>query len=165
MTSEQPSPNGIPQQPDLRGAVPADGQPTPADRAEAAEPPSTEPPQGTGTDDPDADATPGRETGTAVEQGSPRTTIPAYREVTVRRAPKFIPFMLVGVVLGFLAALVIAYTGNPDPTLTRESVLGFFTVVLALPGLLLAALLVLVFDRRSVKRSERARAEQADDDA
>ncbi|KNC17304.1 hypothetical protein AC792_14605 [Arthrobacter sp. RIT-PI-e] len=84
--------------------------------------------------------------------------------MTVRRAPKFIPFMVVGALLGFLAALVIAYTGEQDPTLTRESVLGFFTVVLALPGLLLAALLVLVFDRRSVKRAERARAERTEDD-
>lgn len=89
----------------------------------------------------------------------------AYREVTVRRAPKFVPFMAVGAILGFLAALVIAYTGPVDPTLTRESVLGFFTVALALPGVLLAALLVLLIDRRSVKRAERARAQRLNDDA
>lgn len=90
---------------------------------------------------------------------------PAVREVTVRRAPKFVPFMVLGAILGFLAALVLAYTGPEDPTLTRESILGFFTVAFALPGVLLAALLVLVIDRRSVRRAERARAERTDDDA
>lgn len=135
MTTDQPSPDSTPEQPDIRGAVPADGRPTPADREEA----------------------PAR--GTAAEA-------PAYREVTVRRAPKFVPFMVIGAILGFLAALVVAYTGPEDPTLTRESILGFFTVAFAIPGLLLAALLVLVFDRRSVRRAEHARAERTfDDDA
>lgn len=141
MTSEHPSPDGTPEQPETRGAVPADGQPAPADR----EAPSVAHPAG-----PPAAAAP---------SGSP-----AYREVTVRRAPKFVPFMAVGAILGFLAAFVVAYTGPADPTLTRESVLGFFTVAFALPGLLLAALLVLIFDRRSVKRAERARAERTYDD-
>ncbi|WP_240615261.1 hypothetical protein [Arthrobacter ruber] len=88
----------------------------------------------------------------------------ASREVTIRRAPKFVPFMLLGALAGFLVALVVAYTGPEDPTLTRESILGFFTVAFALPGLLLAALLVLVIDRRSIRRAERARAERTYDD-
>ncbi|MHA7217714.1 hypothetical protein ACX80L_02365 [Arthrobacter sp. MDT1-48-3] len=136
MTAEQPPPNSTPEQPDTRGAVPADGQPAPADREGTQEPVTAVPA-------PDA---------------------PAVREVTVRRAPKFIPFMAIGAILGFLAALVVAYTGPADPTLTRESVLGFFTVAFALPGLLLAALVVLVVDRRSVRRAERARAERTYDD-
>ncbi|THJ68776.1 hypothetical protein E8P82_00565 [Arthrobacter echini] len=84
--------------------------------------------------------------------------------MTVRRAPKIVPFMALGAVAGFLAALVVAYTGPADPTVTRESVLGFFTVAFAVPGLLLAALLVLVIDRRSIRRAERARAERTFDD-
>jgi hypothetical protein len=141
MTSEQPTPSSTPEQPDTRGAVPADGQPTPADRL----------------------APIGRP---AEPAAAARVDPAAYREVTVRRAPKFVPFMAVGAIVGFLVALVVAYTGPVDPTLTRESVLGFFTVAFALPGLLLAALLVLVFDRRSIKKAERARAERTfDDDA
>lgn len=135
MTSDQPSPNSTPEQPDTRGAVSADGQPTPEDRETAP-----------------------------VAQAAPDA--PPHREVTVRRAPKFVPFMALGAIVGFLAAFVLAYTGPVDPTLTRESVLGFFTVAFALPGLILAALLALVFDRRSIKRAERARAERTyDDDA
>ncbi|WP_258069892.1 hypothetical protein [Arthrobacter sp. SX1312] len=143
MTSEQP--HTSPDQPDQRGddQAPADARPVPADRP--ADLPDTPV-----RDVPPADAPP---------------LTPAVREVTVRRAPKFVPFMAVGAILGFLAALVLAYTGPEDPTLTRESVLGFFTVAFALPGLLLAALLVLVIDRRSIRRAERARAERTDDDA
>ncbi len=90
---------------------------------------------------------------------------PERREVTLRRAPRFAPFMGIGVFLGFTAALIVAYTGPADPTLTRESVLGFFTVVFAIPGLLLGALLVLVLDRRSVRRTRRVQAQRLDDDA
>ncbi|WP_223263295.1 hypothetical protein [Arthrobacter sp. NamB2] len=157
MTSEQHSPNSTPEQPDTRGAVPADGQPAPADRGVA--------PAGV----PEVDAAPAAEAPGAAPAASvaaPTTEAPAYREVTVRRAPKFVPFMAIGAILGFLAALVVAYTGPADPTLTRESILGFFTVAFAIPGLLLAALLVLIFDRRSVRKAERARAERTyDDDA
>ena len=142
MTSEQP--HTSPDQPDQRGddQAPADARPAPADR------PTVLP------DTPVHDIPP-------AETPSPTQ---AVREVTVRRAPKFVPFMAVGAILGFLAALLLAYTGPEDPTLTRESVLGFFTVAFALPGLLLAALLVLVIDRRSIRRAERARAERTDDD-
>jgi hypothetical protein len=90
---------------------------------------------------------------------------PERREVTVRRAPRFAPFMALGVFLGFTAALIVAYTGPVDPTLTRESVLGFFTVAFAIPGLLLGALVVLVLDRRSVRRTRRVQAQRLDDEA
>jgi hypothetical protein len=162
MTSEQHSPTTPPEHPDTRGAVPADGQRVPGDR----EDPVTPGPAGGAHPEPAAPAA--STASTASTAGAPAEPAveeaPAYREVTVRRAPKFVPFMMLGAILGFLAALVIAYTGPADPTLTRESILGFFTVAFAIPGLMLAALLVLVFDRRSVKRAERARAERTYDD-
>lgn len=89
---------------------------------------------------------------------------PERRQVTVRRAPKFGPFMGLGALIGFIAALIVAYTGPADPTLTRESVLGFFTVVFAIPGLLIGALVVLLLDRISVRRMKRATAERTDDE-
>jgi hypothetical protein len=162
MTSEQHSPNTPPEQPDTRGAAPADGQLAPGDRGDLATPG----PAGSAYPEPAAPAAPAA--ATASTAGAPTepaaAEAPAYREVTVRRAPKFVPFMMLGAILGFLAALVLAYTGPADPTLTRESILGFFTVAFAIPGLILAALLVLIFDRRSVKRAERARAERTYDD-
>lgn len=150
MTSEQHPPDSTPEHPGASSAGPSENRTAPGgptDRASTSQSP-TAPPSVPASADP---APSGREE-------------PAYREVTIRRAPKFIPFMLLGALVGFIAALVIAYGGEPDPSFTRESVLGFFFVVLALPGLLIAALLVLVFDRRSVKRSERARAQRTWDD-
>lgn len=88
---------------------------------------------------------------------------PDRREVTVRRAPKFAPIMGLGALAGFIAALFIAYTGPEDPTLTRESVLGFFTMVLAIPGLLLGGLAALLLDRISVRRARRATAERTEE--
>ena len=89
---------------------------------------------------------------------------PERRQVTIRRAPKFGPFMVLGALIGFLAALIVAYTGPADPTLTRESVLGFFTVVFAIPGLLIGALLTLLLDRISVRRMKQATAERTEDE-
>ncbi|GAB3549906.1 hypothetical protein GCM10027404_16190 [Arthrobacter tumbae] len=89
---------------------------------------------------------------------------PERRQVTIRRAPKFGPFMGLGALIGFLAALIVAYTGPADPTLTRESVLGFFTVVFAIPGLLIGALLTLLLDRISVRRMKQATAERTEDE-
>ncbi|WP_228721029.1 hypothetical protein [Arthrobacter sp. 260] len=89
---------------------------------------------------------------------------PARREVTVRRAPRFAPFMGLGVLVGVVIAAIVAYAGPGDPTLTRESIFGFFIMVFAIPGLLLGALLVLVLDRISVRRSRRAVAERTYDD-
>ncbi|MHA7141070.1 hypothetical protein ACX80T_06020 [Arthrobacter sp. Sr33] len=89
---------------------------------------------------------------------------PARREVTVRRAPRFAPFMGLGVLVGVVIAAIVAYAGPGDPTLTRESIFGFFIMVFAIPGLLLGALLVLVLDQISVRRSKRAVAQRTYDD-
>ena len=86
------------------------------------------------------------------------------RDLTIRRAPKFVPFMALGALLGFVAAAILAYTGPEDPTLTRESLLGFFSIGFAIPGLLLAALAALLLDRRSVRKTTRLRAERTFDD-
>ena len=151
MTSEQPSPNEQPLpdapggRPDVRGAVPADGRPAPAGREDVG-----------GAAHVNGD-------GAAVPDTDDDTETP-HRDVTVRRAPKFAPFMAIGAIVGFIAAFVVAYTGPADPTLTRESVLGFFTISFAIPGVLLGALVVLIFDRRSIRRAERARAERTYDD-
>lgn len=72
--------------------------------------------------------------------------------------------MGLGALIGFIAALIVAYTGPADPTLTRESVLGFFTVVFAIPGVLIGGLLALLLDRISVRRMKQATAERTDDE-
>lgn len=88
---------------------------------------------------------------------------PERREITIRRAPRFVPFMALGAVVAFIVALVMAYTGDENPQYTREAVLGFFTVMFALPGVALGSIAALILDRISIRRSEHAVVEEADD--
>ncbi|MCC9204016.1 hypothetical protein [Arthrobacter sp. zg-Y769] len=87
---------------------------------------------------------------------------PERREISVRRAPRFVPFLALGVVAGFIAALFVAYGGAENPSFTREATLGFFTMMFALPGLLLGALAALVLDWISVRRARRSMVESVD---
>ncbi|MCC3294044.1 hypothetical protein LJ756_05345 [Arthrobacter sp. zg-Y411] len=90
---------------------------------------------------------------------------PERREITVRRAPRFVPFLALGVIAGFIAALFVAYGGAEDPNFTREATLGFFTMMFAMPGLVLGALTALTLDWVSVRKSRRATVESVDADA
>lgn len=89
---------------------------------------------------------------------------PERREITIRRAPRFVPFMVLGAVAAFVVAVVMAYTGPENPQYTRESVLGFFFVILALPGVGLGSIAALILDRISVRRAKHAIVEAADDE-
>lgn len=88
---------------------------------------------------------------------------PERREITIRRAPRFVPFLALGVIAGFIAALVVAYTGPADPTYTREATLGFFTMMFAIPGACIGALVALLLDWVSVRKSRRAIVERDED--
>jgi hypothetical protein len=90
---------------------------------------------------------------------------PERREITIRRAPKFVPFLVVGGLLGLIAAFIITFAVPENPDFTRGSVLGFFAVLLALPGVLIGALAALLFDFISVRRAKRATVESTGDDA
>lgn len=81
---------------------------------------------------------------------------PERREITVRRAPRFVPFLMLGVIAGFIAALLVAYLGPENPTYTREATLGFFTIMFAIPGVGLGALVALLLDWISVRKTRRA---------
>ena len=90
---------------------------------------------------------------------------PERREITVRRAPRFVPFLALGVIAGFIAALFVAYGGAEDPNFTRSATLGFFTMMFAMPGLVLGALAALILDWVSVRKTRRATVESMDSDA
>ena len=81
---------------------------------------------------------------------------PERREITVRRAPRFVPFLALGAAAGFFAALVVAYGGPEDINYTREATLGFFTIMFAIPGLAVGALIALALDWISVRKARRA---------
>lgn len=85
-------------------------------------------------------------------------------EVTVRRAPKFVPFLIAGGLLGIAAAFIITYAAPENPTFTRESVLGYFAVLMAVPGVGLGALTALLLDFLSVRRRQRGFLERLEDE-
>ena len=84
-----------------------------------------------------------------------RREIPQRREITVRRAPKYVPFLVLGGLVGFAAAAVIAYALPGDAGYDRGAVYGFFMVPCAAAGVILGAIAALVLDRASVRRARR----------
>ncbi|GAC1374565.1 MAG: hypothetical protein NVSMB43_13250 [Pseudarthrobacter sp.] len=85
------------------------------------------------------------------------------REVTVRRAPKYVPFLMLGAVVGVAVAAVVAYALPGDESFDRGAVFGFFLIMFGAAGAILGAVAALVLDRRSVKRQERAVVEAVSD--
>lgn len=85
------------------------------------------------------------------------------REVTVRRAPKYVPFLIAGAVAGAVVAAAVAYGLPGDESFERGSVFGFFLVMFGAGGSVLGAVAALILDRRSVRRRERAIVEAVPD--
>lgn len=85
------------------------------------------------------------------------------REVNVRRAPKYVPFLVLGALVGVAAAAAVAYALPGDPSFDPGSVFGFFLIMFGGGGAILGAVLALVLDRRSVKRQQRAVVEAVPD--
>ncbi|MGO4805960.1 hypothetical protein AB4089_12605 [Arthrobacter sp. 2MCAF15] len=95
--------------------------------------------------------------------GSVPGGVPERREVTVRRAPKYVPFLILGGLVGVAVAAIIAYALPGDASYDRGSVFGFFMVLCAAGGVILGAAVALVLDRLSVRRAEHAVVESAPD--
>lgn len=85
------------------------------------------------------------------------------REVTVRRAPKFVPFLVLGALLGFAAAAVAAYAVPGDAEFDPGAVFGFLMITFGAAGAVLGAVVALLLDRRSVRKQERAVVESVPD--
>jgi hypothetical protein len=82
--------------------------------------------------------------------------VPERRAVTVRRAPRFVPFLIAGGLLGVVVTAIIAYGLPGDEGYDSNSVFGFFLTFCIAGGAALGAAVALVLDRRSVRRAERA---------
>ena len=87
---------------------------------------------------------------------SPETPAPERREITVRRAPKYVPFLVLGGLLGIVVAAFLAYGVPGDASYDRGSVFGFFMILCSAGGVILGAVVALVLDRMSVRRAEHA---------
>jgi hypothetical protein len=74
-------------------------------------------------------------------------------EVSIRRAPKLSTFLAVGVLVGFLAALILTSLFPADPKVGYAATLGFFSLFGVAIGAALGAVVALVLDRRASRRA------------
>lgn len=69
--------------------------------------------------------------------------------VTIRRAPKFSAFMVVGALIGFLITLVLTSLFPTDPDVGFVASLGYFSLYGVPLGAVIGAVIALLFDRKA----------------
>jgi hypothetical protein len=79
--------------------------------------------------------------------------------VTVRRAPKFGVFMIVGGVLGVLVTLVLTAMFPVDPSVGFLALFAYFALFGLVIGVVIGGLIALVLDRAGRRRARSAPAE------
>lgn len=98
------------------------------------------------------------ESPTPEAEASPETEV-EYSQVRVRRAPSVVAFMMLGLIIGLIAAFISVIVGPGDPSYSETSVFGVIAFIYGAVGVALGALVALWLDRRSLKKSVTARVE------
>ncbi|MGV8876690.1 MAG: hypothetical protein ACOH1K_04170 [Rhodoglobus sp.] len=80
-------------------------------------------------------------------------------DVTIRRAPKFGAFMIVGGGVGAIATFVLTMAFPVDPSVGFGPLFGYFSLFGIPVGVALAAIVALIIDRSSSRRSRAATVE------
>lgn len=75
------------------------------------------------------------------------------QELSIRRAPKIGVFLVVGAALGALVTLILTSLFPADPNIGFAASYGYFLIYGIPAGVLVAALVALVVDRRSKRRT------------
>ena len=78
---------------------------------------------------------------------------PSGDKVQIRRAPKIPAFMIVGGGIGAVTSFVLTNLFPVDPAVGFLALFGFFSLFTISAGVVLGAVLALVLDRRSRKRT------------
>lgn len=87
---------------------------------------------------------------------SERDGMTERRGITVRRAPRYVPFLILGGLVGIAVAAVIAYGRPGNETYDPGTVFGFFMVLCGAGGVILGAIAALILDKLSVRRAQQA---------
>ncbi|WP_137122125.1 hypothetical protein [Segeticoccus rhizosphaerae] len=69
----------------------------------------------------------------------------------IRRAPNIVPFLATGALLGLLVGVAIALIGPANPGYSTMTLVGLFGVIFAALGLLVAGIVLVVVDKRSLR--------------
>lgn len=80
-------------------------------------------------------------------------------EVTIRRAPKYPIFLILGGALGAIATLVLTMLQPADPNVGYAALFGYFLLYGLPAGVVLGAFVALVLDFVSRRTAKRAIAE------
>jgi hypothetical protein len=84
---------------------------------------------------------------------SPQTPKPQTDEVRIRRAPKIPAFMIAGGALGAIASLILTSLFPVDPAVGFGPLVAYVSLFGITAGVLIGALIALVADRVSTRRS------------
>jgi hypothetical protein len=74
--------------------------------------------------------------------------------VSIRRAPKFSVFLVLGALIGVLVSLILTASFPIDPSVGFGPTFGYFAIYGFVGGILLGSIVALIFDRISVRRSK-----------
>ena len=94
----------------------------------------------------------------------PESTSGEPRKLQVRRAPKYVPFLIAGGLAGVATAALFAFLFPSDGDFAPSSVFGLFAVLMVLPGVGMGALVALVLDRQGRRKAKTLLAESLPDD-
>ncbi|MDH6182519.1 hypothetical protein M2152_002701 [Microbacteriaceae bacterium SG_E_30_P1] len=81
-------------------------------------------------------------------------------DVKVRRAPKFGAFIVVGAGIAFIATLIVTAQFPADPNVGFGALVAYFSLFTIPAGILIAAVIALLVDRRSSRRARTVAAEE-----
>ena len=81
-------------------------------------------------------------------------------EVTIRRAPKYPIFLILGGALGSIVTLVLTMLQPADPNVGYAALFGYFLLYGLPAGVLLGALVAIVLDAISRRTAKRGVAER-----
>lgn len=86
----------------------------------------------------------------------------ARQEVTIRRAPRLLPFLLTGAAVGVILAAIVAATTGASEGVTQFQAFGYLAVVGIVLGGALAALAIIIVDAVLGRRTSLAIAERTE---
>lgn len=81
-------------------------------------------------------------------------------QVTVRRSPKFLTFMVVGIIVGILVALILTFALPNDSQFTLTQIFGFLLLFTGTIGGTLGLVFALIVDRYFSRHVKSAMAEK-----
>ncbi len=80
--------------------------------------------------------------------------------VSIRRAPKLAPFVVLGAGLGFIITVALTSVFPPDPTIGFAALSGYFSIFGVTAGITIGILWWLILDLRSRKREKQVQMER-----